>query len=580
MKKYKVNYDRKKPSSEEILSHRDFDGLMKQYNAAPGKVAHQSFWKSAWFIGSMVTAVIVVGIFVIYSNQGNSNPIQKQSSKTIQVATNNPSDTSSIQNNSISANSFVPTKRKISPPIPGLIIRNHPYTVNTRTGATITHISGTKVTFPANAFVDVNGNPVSGNVEVQYREFRDQADFFLSGIPMQYDSAGHTYQFESAGMMEISGMMNGQTVYLKKDKKVKVEFASKNSGTKYNLYQFDTLAGNWNYIGKDNVVLNPEQKMDSASRVALALQSNGKWCGNIPEMQKPIEPYKPVRADKHKHRFTIAIDPKEFPEMKAYKDMIFEVDETNQKFNNNWLQDKMTWESIKLSKGEVENKYKIALTKGKDLVMLDVYPVFDERVFDKVMADYNQKLSDYKKDMEQYNQLLEQRKAKANANGIMNNGNGSIVKVVEGGFMYYTLSMEQDEKKAEAIMRSFTISGFGVYNMDYVAMLPSGRIVDLQVNGNDGKQFAGFATMYHVDRQKNSLFSYHNENPMKGFHFNPKSSNLIWAVKDGKLFYADNDDFAKLPNDGKASITLREVKNDFKSTDEMKRFFKIGQGPQ
>jgi hypothetical protein len=412
-------------------------------------------------------------------------------------------------------------------------------------------------------------------VVISYREFRDQADFFLSGIPMQYDSAGHTYQFESAGMMEISGSIDGKEVFLRKDKTVNVEFASKNSGSQFNLYKFDTLAGNWNYIGKDNVMLSPEQKNDSASLVNQALTTKGRMCSFIPEMQKPIEPLKPLHADKHKNRFTVAIDPKEFPEMKNYMNMIFEVDETNQKFNRGWY--KVDWESIVLSNGNGLNKYKIALKKSDEVVMLDVYPVFDDKNYDNAMADYKVKMDAYQKNLAQYNQMIEQRKAAEK--GIFDNGN-SIVKPVDGGFMYYTKPTPEDERKSEEVMRTFTISGFGVYNMDMLAALPSGRIVDLTVNGNDGKIFTDFATMYHVDRQKNSLFTYHNQNPMTGFHYNPKSSNLVWAVKGGKLFYADNSEFTKLSSASNLSINLKPVDKEFKSADEMKQFFHIGSSPQ
>jgi hypothetical protein len=576
MKKYKVNIDRQKPSSEEILSGRNFDELLKQYKAtAPGSVA-KPFWKSGWFIGSMATAVVAVSAFVIYSV--NQNP-DEQSNKTPQLVQlpvidqKDSTNATTTTNNQNSSPSFTPGKRKIAPPLPGLNIRNFVYNVNAAKGATITHTSGTKVTFPANSFVDAAGNPVNGNVEIQYREFRDQVDFFLSGIPMQYDSAGHTYQFLSAGMMEIEGFINGKPVFLKKGSAVKVEFASKNTGTQFNLYKFDTLAGNWNYLGKDQVILTPEQKNDSASLVAQAMKGPGRLCGFINEMQKPEEPAKPLKADKHKNRFTIAIDAKEFPEMASYKDMIFEVDESNQKFNRSWY--KVTWETIKLSGTQQANKYQIMLTRPNEKVTLDVYPVFDDKNFEVEMAAYDVKMIQYKKDLDQYNQMLEQRKAAAR--GIFDNGN-SIVKPVDGGFMYYTKPSPKDEQKAEEVMRTFTVSGFGVYNMDAVDELPVGAIVTLTMNDEHGKLFTDFATIYHVDRHKNSLFTYHNQNPMTAFHYNPKSSNLIWAVKDGQLFYSDNDQFTKLPKSGTATVELKAVGREFKTAAEMKKFFKIGQG--
>src|SRR4051812_23169491 len=111
MKKYNVNVDRQKPSSEEILSGRDFDGLMKQYKAAvPGNSVQKPFWKSGWFIGSVVTTAIAVSAILIYT--GNTNPDKKPDSKTISNhVIINPSDTNSSINsstvNSFSSNSFV-----------------------------------------------------------------------------------------------------------------------------------------------------------------------------------------------------------------------------------------------------------------------------------------------------------------------------------------------------------------------------------------------------------------------------------------------------------------------------------------
>jgi hypothetical protein len=305
--------------------------------------------------------------------------------------------------------------------------------------------------------------------------------------------------------------------------------------------------------------------------VAEALKGPGKLCGFINEIPKPVEPTKPLRADKRKNRFTIAINAQEFPEMASYKDMIFEVDESNQKFDRNWY--KVTWESIKLSNGGKANKYKITLTRPGEVAIVDVYPVFDDKNFDKEMAAYEVKLADYKKQMDQINQAQEQQRAQAV--GIYDNGNGTIVRAVEGGFMYYTKPKLEDIEKAEEVMRCFSISGFGVYNLDAVSELPAGGIVRLSLNDTEGKSFSGFAAVYHVDRQRNSLFMYGNQSPIAAFHFNPKSSNLVWAVKDGALFYADNDQFTKQPTSGKGAVELKPVGKEFKTAEEMKRFFKI-----
>ncbi len=547
MKKYKVNYDRKKPSSEEILSRRDFDGLMTQYNAAPGKVVHKPFWKAGWFIGSVTTLAVVVSAVVIYNNKENSNPKQNQVTPIVQTVIDKK-DSLSIQNNSVSTNSSIPTKRKISPPIPSLQIHNFTYKFNAAKGCTFTHTSGTKVSFPANAFVDGNGKSVTGNVEIQYREFRDQADFFLSGIPMQYDSLGKTYQFESAGMMQISGSINGKEVFLNKNKSVKIEFASKNTGTQYNVYKFDTLAGNWNFIGKDAVMTS--LKADTS----LAVQPFFEDHFDGP----PTEPFKPLKVDAKKNRFTVAIDPLEFPEMKQYKDMIFQVDETNQKFNKNWYA--VSWESIKLSYGSGVNKYKIALTKGKDIVMLDVFPVLDDRPYAEAMVKYNKDFADYSKKLSEYNAWADAKKR----------------EVLSGGPL--TPEQKINNAKMTEVYRTFQVSGFGIYNMDCPAAYPQGAQIALTINAENGTVDNSFSYMFLADRNKLALYNFYFHGSTTEFHFNPRSSNLVWAVKDGALFYADNDQISKLPSEGKGTITMKAVKKDFKSPEEMKKFFRIGQG--
>lgn len=572
MKKYKVNIDRQKPSPEEILSGRNFDELLKQYKAAaPGQVVKKPFWKSGWFIGSIAAAVaVVVGILIYTGNDSSEKPTNAP--QIVQQPMINTTDSSAaVTNSTAPSNTFTPTKRKIAPPLPGLNVRSFAYKFKTAIGGTFTHTSGTKVTFPANAFVDANGKPVSGNIEIQYREFRDQVDFFLSGIPMQYDSAQQTYQFVSAGMMEITGFINGQPVYLAKGKTVNVEFASKETGTQYNLYKFDTLTGNWNYLGKDKVVLTPEQKLDSAALVAQTMKGPGRICGFIPDMSKPIEPVKPLKADKRKNRFTVAIDPVEFPEMKSYKDMIFEVDESNQKFDRNWYN--VTWESITLSKTERQNRYIIRLAKGREKVELDVYPVFDDKSFETEIAAYELKLAGYKKQLEQYNQMLEQRKAQSA--GVYNNGQGSIIKSNgDGTFTCYTDNGTEKLEKSQAIMRCFTISGFGIHNLDAIRPTPV-KEIQLAIKGSDGKPFAEQASFWHADRKVCAIFGYGYVNPVNKFSFDQASSNLIWAVSDGKLFYADNDQFVKLPASGSGAITMKPVNKEFKTAEEMKRFFKI-----
>lgn len=340
MKNYKINIDKPKPTQEEILLGRNFDQVLKQYNAAPGKVVKKPFWQTGGFIGSIAAVAATIAIVMMVMN-GNNNPVTDEPQSPVITDNGNvPVVDTAGQNNSDNNLAWAPTKKKVAPPLAGVNVPFREYKVSAKSGGTISYPSGTKVSFQPNSFVDASGNPVSGNVEVEYREMHDAVDFFLAGIPMEYDSAGATYVLESAGMMEIAAFVNGKVVYLDKNKPIKVQMASAQTGSDYNLYVFDSVAGNWSYLGKDKVAEMPYPKDKRAQDSIAALQSwlaaqnsRNPFCGGS-RKGKPVDAIRPIKADPSKNRFVVDFNKKEFPEMASYENVIFEVDESKEKFED------------------------------------------------------------------------------------------------------------------------------------------------------------------------------------------------------------------------------------------------------
>src|SRR5690606_1955637 len=127
------------------------------------------------------------------------------------------------------------------------------YKVNAAKGGTLTHGGQTKIKVPSKGFVNKDGRDVEGNVTIEYREFHDVADIISNGIPLAYDSAGHQFNLETAGMFDIRGHQNGEPVFVKKDKPIEVNLSSKVPDDRFNQYYFDTVAGNWQYLRRDNI---------------------------------------------------------------------------------------------------------------------------------------------------------------------------------------------------------------------------------------------------------------------------------------------------------------------------------------
>ncbi len=151
----------------------------------------------------------------------------------------------------------IPFQRKyvsVKPPIKDVEVQKIYAKVSTEKPAVISYPrSGTKISVPANAFVDAKGNEIKGNVSIDYREFRDAADFIASGIPMSFSSNDNMNFFKSAGMFEINASQNGQEVFLKPTAKVSVNFASTDNTSDYTFYEFKDSQNKWVPIGQANL---------------------------------------------------------------------------------------------------------------------------------------------------------------------------------------------------------------------------------------------------------------------------------------------------------------------------------------
>lgn len=574
MEKFKVNVDRPKPTSDEILSRRNFDELLKQYNAAPGKVVQKPFWKTGWFAGALATAAAVTIAIVVLNNRNEVNPDRPNQNQFANGANTRNPDTSGT------GGSFLQQeKRRISPPVKGLDIAFASYQLNAARGGMIEHPSGSRIIVPANAFVDASGNAIAGNVNIQYREFRDQVDFFLSGIPMQYDSAGTTYQFESAGMMQIAAFVDGKVVFLKKDKPVEVQFASAKSGAQYSVYEFDTAAGNWAYHGKDKIEPKadagnktknaPQQLSPEEQHIVSRLQSErDKEIATVKRtMTAPEEPAKPLKANHKKNRFRVEFSKHEFPEMASYGDVLWEVDENRTPFDRDYMY-KGEWESVVVAKGTAKGKYVLTFSRGKEIISYDAYPVFDGKKYDEAITIFDQKFEEYSNAVARREEAIKTSQKRYEEN------------LAKAGLAPDLSRLNQDANGKELsllaqVMRVFTISNFGIYNCDHPESFPQGASVDVSLWDENGNQIDEPSYLHMADRNRAALFGFPNT-PLATVRYNPESSNLLWMVrKDGSLAFADDDQFKQLPKSGKGQITLKTVNQKFKTPEEMKTFFRI-----
>jgi WD40 repeat protein len=276
--------------------------------------------------------------------------------------------------------------------------------VKTEVGANFKLPNGTKIQVPQDAFVDKNNKPIVGNVDLEYREFHNAAQILASGIPMTYDSAGVTHQFESAGMFEIRGFQDNEPIFIAKNKGINVDMASFVKGDDFRFYYLDqtntknnvaynvpfftqahaqtttkndttdfaaragNTSGYWKYLGINKSKNNEDKisKIDSAvemfsqeylaniaaEKAAIASEKaaeNAKMA-----MENIVLNRKNSRAIRAENFFRLRFDIEKYPELEPFESMVWEyTGEKNENKNprsakNFWIAEKK-WRAMELT---------------------------------------------------------------------------------------------------------------------------------------------------------------------------------------------------------------------------------------
>lgn len=232
MKFSNIHTDRSPLTPQDIAQGQSFQQLLKQ--ATP-----KAWYQTGWFYASTALAVVagaVVLSLTVFSGNEPTTPNTETASAPVTHA-----DTTA-------AAPSLPMLRTsaIQPPL-HVDVPAETIQVNADRGGTFT-VGHSTITVPAGCFVDANGNPITGEVDLDYREFRNKADLFLSGIPMEYDSAGTAYTFESAGMFELRGQQNGQEVFIAPGSDLTVEMEQLQASTEFSQYVLDEETGAWEFL--------------------------------------------------------------------------------------------------------------------------------------------------------------------------------------------------------------------------------------------------------------------------------------------------------------------------------------------
>jgi len=424
-------------------------------------------------------------------------------------------------------------KYSVTPPLENVDVAFKTFDMKASEAKTIEFKNGTSIEIPANAFVDANGNLVTEDVEIRYREFHDAADVLASGIPMKVvQKDGREAYMQTAGMFEINAYVAELPVQLADNKEIMVNMASNVPGA-YDFWNYDAKEGRWINAGVNNPVKNP--KKEAAKQELAQLEKSGLV--NV----KP--PMKPVKFDKAKPVLNFDVNYSAFPELNKMNGIVWQYSGSDPKMSprkNKWIY-KEEWDYVDLKTGDRPNEFQMVLSNKEKKFVMDVCPSQKGKQFEQAMADYQAKLKGYKA------------------------GTGN-------------LAAKKEVYKAQAeFVRSFAISGMGIHNYDILLKNSDNIMVNADFDfGTVSPELAKMIPVYLISADRRSVVAFPKHDWNK-FGFDPNQENLIVAVLPGNKLAAftqedfqNNFDALQNANDGEFTFKLKEIAGGVKSLADLK----------
>ena len=304
---------------------------------------------------------------------------------------------------------------------------------NAEDGVEFHQSTGTHISIPGGILRNTSGKKVTGKVTLRFREFHTAHEIFLSGIPMQFGSERESY-FNSGGMMELRIVQNGKNLSIEKGKQIDVELASAiMPDADYRLF-FLTDDLTWDN-GRNFESINNDRR--DASLEAI-----------------PVVPAPPIDPSPEEDAifFTIASNNDLAPQLRVWNNVEWQLEKIEGTLNASEAL-RVIWDQATIVKSSTgENVYEISYKFNQADYKGNIHR-FEGKIFAKPVLEGNELAlaeAQYAKDIAQYADIT----ARINA--------------------------EHERLTLEAgILNKFTISAFGIYNIDKIEKLDMIASVDV-----------------------------------------------------------------------------------------------------
>ncbi len=573
---FKINPE--KLSKEKLEQHRDFDALLQKYQENPSTKPRAASYRWLKMVGATVAAASIA--LAIYFNLPQTADVFP------------------------TADAYFASQDFINPPFKHIQTPFSKYEVDANQGGIYHYKNGSQLIIPPAAFVNQKGQLVTGNVNVKYREFHDFVDFFLSGIPMEYDSANVRYHLESAGMMEIYAEQNGERLSMNPEKNIDVVLLSKINVPKgaltppnYNIYKLDVAQRNWRYEGIDQIAfLSAQTTLPDEEAIQNATQALSEQLKKLEKQHDealialsiaiplPSAPIKPIKATGN-NPFDLDFDvdailPPATPgEQASITQERAHLKALKAKYGNIYWQlapnspsmdeqaKKMVWQDVKIKPLD-QNNFELTLIHTSRRVKVIVNPVLKASDFEKEMNNYRNQYAAYEQALATQQQQLKVREKALQAKLVADKA------AMQQAFEEQLASVESSDSTTpkfvnQKVVNKFKASSFGIWNCDRPV-----RPATDQVNGSfvdDDKKTHQDRIAFLADKQKNTIARFYAQKDYQ-IHYNQDSDNLLWLVTPDKKIAVFRPEKFKRINQGKDEVTfaVKVIEKEIKSEKDVR----------
>lgn len=362
-KHYEFGFNRDLPEEHAIVNGMpDFEGILQKAN----QVKQRSKFKNYLRIGAGTGIAAAVALLIwwgVFTGKEKAMPSMVQSTKV------EAGDSLVIAGQSFSSSASL-----------------HYLKLDAQKDLNLNLGNNLSIKIPAGTLVDENGKSPEGTSTIAYKVLQNAEDFLNGQVPLVIKEEGGEMALNPRLMFEVyaSGLniANGKSIEIEARG---INLCNLYSCSKSNVaWKIEQVIDNESLAQANKVEealvrnLKPEPKTENTTVQKSAMLASNK-------LQEPA-PLKPRLRNPSIPGFEIMVDKQKYPELASYKNVVFEVKQSNEDIG---FED-FVWDKIIVDKTTTAGEYKVTLSDRNRIISCIAYPVFTKTAeYRKAMQEYN-----------------------------------------------------------------------------------------------------------------------------------------------------------------------------------------------